>query len=129
MKSGDFSSSWGGIAGVQSTLAVLLERGCHERPCRSNASRLSLSRSPLADSGIRNKGSLDLGNDADLMLDGCQGEFRLAADDLHQRHKLSPYLGHPFVAPCGARFEGEKQFQRRTISRPRAPADSSGQLG
>jgi allantoinase len=30
-KEGDFRSSWGGIAGVQSTLAVLLDRGCHVR--------------------------------------------------------------------------------------------------
>ena len=37
MKSGDFAQAWGGIAGVQSTLAVLLDRGYH---CR----QLSLER-------------------------------------------------------------------------------------
>src|SRR5206468_6048587 len=31
MKSGDFDQAWGGIAGVQSTLAVLLDRGHHAR--------------------------------------------------------------------------------------------------
>src|SRR5918993_825070 len=31
MKTGDVMSAWGGIAGVQSTLSVLLERGVHER--------------------------------------------------------------------------------------------------
>ena len=30
-KDGDFRSSWGGIAGVQSTLPVLLDRGYHAR--------------------------------------------------------------------------------------------------
>ena len=37
MKAGDFMSAWGGIAGVQSTLAVMLERGHH-------AARLPLER-------------------------------------------------------------------------------------
>src|SRR5690242_12682484 len=37
MKAGDFVSAWGGIAGVQSTLPVLLERGYHD-------GRLSLER-------------------------------------------------------------------------------------
>src|SRR4029077_17090891 len=31
MKSGEFLKAWGGIAGVQSTLAVLLELGHHQR--------------------------------------------------------------------------------------------------
>jgi len=31
MKAGDFLSAWGGIAGVQSTLPVLLDRGYHDR--------------------------------------------------------------------------------------------------
>ena len=38
MKTGAIMQAWGGIAGVQSTLAVLLEQGHFQpRTCRSNA--------------------------------------------------------------------------------------------
>ena len=40
-KRGDFRSSWGGIAGVQSTLPVLLERGHHARHLARRADRLA----------------------------------------------------------------------------------------
>ena len=96
MKSGDFVSAWGGIAGVQSTLAVLLERGYHAR-------RLSLerivdvaSRTPARRFNLPGKGTLDVGADADLLLVDAQATYTLSERELHQRHKASPYLGASF---------------------------------
>ena len=96
MKSGDFVSAWGGIAGVQSTLAVLLEKGCHERAVPLERIASLVSAEPARRFGIRGKGSLDVGSDADVILVDVERQFTLAADDLHQRHKQSPYLGAPF---------------------------------
>ena len=96
MKSGDFVSAWGGIGGVQSTLAVLLERGCHERALPLERITSLVAAEPARRFGIRGKGSLAVGSDADLALVDLERRFTLAAGDLHQRHTLSPYLGSSF---------------------------------
>ena len=60
MKSGDFVAAWGGIAGVQSTLAVLLEAGHHERalPLERIASLAGGgARTPLSASAARDRWS------------------------------------------------------------------------
>ncbi len=48
MKSGDFFRAWGGVAGIQSTLAVLLEQGHHRRglPLEKIAALLAAHASP-----------------------------------------------------------------------------------
>jgi allantoinase len=96
MKSGDFIAAWGGIAGVQSTLAVLLEKGCHERALPVERVSDLLTAEPARRFRIRGKGSLQPGMDADLALVDLDRQFTLTADDLHQRHPLTPYLGHTF---------------------------------
>ena len=103
---GDFMSAWGGIAGVQSTLAVLLDRGCHERTLPLERITALLAAEPARRFRIRDKGSLVAGKDADVTLIDSNERFTLVADDLHQRHKMSPYLG--------ASFRGKV---RRTIRR------------
>lgn len=96
MKAGDFIAAWGGIAGVQSTLSVLLDRGYHDR-------RLSLERIADLVSGhparrfrIARKGTIECGNDADLVLIDPAASFTLEKDGLQQRHKMSPYIGARF---------------------------------
>jgi len=96
MKSGDFIAAWGGIAGVQSTLAVLLETGCHERTLPLERVTALVAGAPARRFRIRGKGSLERGMDADLALVDTQQRFTLSAADLHQRHPLTPYAGHSF---------------------------------
>jgi allantoinase len=86
----DFFAIWGGIAGVQSTLAVLLD------PARG----LPLSRivgmvaeTPAARFRIAGKGKIAPGYDADLALLDLGAEYTLRPEDLKQRHAISPYLG------------------------------------
>ena len=95
-KSGDFMSAWGGIAGVQSTLAVLLDRGHHERALPLEQIAALVAGTPARRFRIPGKGSLAPGHDADLALVDPAQSFTLAADQLHQRHKMSPYLGTSF---------------------------------
>jgi allantoinase len=124
MKSGDFIAAWGGIAGVQSMLAVLLEKGCHERALPVERVSDLLAAEPARRFRIRGKGSLQPGMDADLALVDLDRRFTLTASDLHQRHSLTPYLGHAFRGAV-----------RRTIRRGvtifedgRITATSSGHL-
>ena len=96
MKGGDFLAAWGGIAGVQSTLAVLLDRGCHQRQLPIERVTSLLAAEPARRFDIAGKGALAEGMDADLALVDLHGQGTLAPGDLHQRHPVSPYLGRSF---------------------------------
>ena len=96
-KAGDFRTSWGGVAGVQSTLAVLCERGCDGRRLRFEHVSALIAANPAARFRIPAKGTLTLGNDADLMLFDPSRSYKLEPAQLLQRHKISPYLGFDFT--------------------------------
>jgi allantoinase len=96
MKGGEFMSAWGGIAGVQSTLAVLLEKGYHERQLPLERVVALVATEPARRFSIPAKGSLQPGHDADIVLVDLDARFTLAATHLHQRHRMSPYLGSSF---------------------------------
>jgi allantoinase len=96
LKGADFRTAWGGIAGVQSTLSVLLERGHYERKLSLERIAGLLATAPSRRFNIPAKGSLSVGQDADLLLLDPASPFTLDASDLHQRHKMTPYLGRTF---------------------------------
>jgi allantoinase len=96
MKAGDFVGAWGGIAGVQSTLPVLLDAGYHRRGVPLERIAALVSATPARRFRIARKGTLALGNDADIVLIDLRNSFTLTADDLQQRHKMSPYVGRTF---------------------------------
>jgi allantoinase len=95
-KPGDFRTSWGGVAGVQSSLAVLLERGLDGRRLRFEQIAALLAANPAARFRIPSKGALDVGSDADLVLLDPLRSYTLEPAHLLQRHKMSPYLGFEF---------------------------------
>jgi allantoinase len=95
-KSGDFIDAWGGIAGVQSTLAVLIDRGHHDRAIPLERIASLTASVPARRFAIEGKGSLTIGNDADVAIVDIDESFTLAAGDLQQRHKISPYIGVTF---------------------------------
>lgn len=96
LKQGSFLTAWGGIAGVQSTLAVLLSCGHHDRGLSLERIAALLSASPARRFKLVGKGSLVIGGDGDLALVALDEPFALEAGDLHQRHKATPYLGRRF---------------------------------
>ena len=96
MKTGAMMKVWGGIAGVQSTLAVLLERGHFERGLPLERIAALTAATPARRFRIARKGQLAPGNDADLTFVDMRGSHTLSDRDLHQRHALSPYVGSTF---------------------------------
>lgn len=96
MKTGAIMKVWGGIAGVQSTLAVLLERGHFVRGLPLERIAALTAATPARWFRIARKGQLAVGNDADLTLVDLSGSHTLSTGDLHQRHALSPYVGSTF---------------------------------
>ncbi len=96
-REGDFRTSWGGVAGVQSTLAVLCHRGLDGRRLSFEHISALIAANPAARFRIPAKGTLAPGNDADLMLLDPSRSYRLEPVHLLQRHKMSPYLGFEFT--------------------------------
>ncbi|HUK17825.1 MAG TPA: allantoinase AllB [Bryobacteraceae bacterium] len=90
MKQGDdFFAIWGGIAGVESTLGVLL----FAPPERIAA---VMAANPAARFGVARKGAIAIGNDADFVLVDRRRPHTVTRESLFQRHRLSPYLGATF---------------------------------
>ena len=87
---GNFFRVWGGIAGVQSTLAVLMELAPVERVAALTAAN------PAARFRLPRKGRLAAGYDADFTLVDSEAEYAVTRESLFQRHGLSPYLGATF---------------------------------
>jgi len=95
-KAGDFAAAWGGIAGVQSTLPVLLGAGRHVRGLPLGRVASLLAANPARRFRLAGKGSLAVGHDADIALVDPDARYPLRVSDLHQRHKISPYLNVTF---------------------------------
>jgi allantoinase len=110
LKQGTFAQAWGGIAGGQSTLELLL----NEDP----ALVARLVATGAADRfGVARKGRVAVGHDADLALVDLSAPYTLRTEDLRSRHRLSPYVGR--------RMAGRVV---RTLLRGRDPAPGAGRL-
>src|SRR5262249_30738547 len=92
-KAGAFWRAWGGIAGVQSTLAVLFDRGYHQRGLPLERIAALVAAEPARRFNIANRGRIAPGAVADLALIDVAASFELKPEALLQRHPLSPYLG------------------------------------
>jgi allantoinase len=97
MKAGDAFAAWGGIAGVQSTLAILLNLQNDSTLTRPRIAELTAS-NVARRYKIPCKGRVDSGHDADLTLVDPDTTYRLTREMLLDRHKLSPYVGRGFRA-------------------------------
>jgi allantoinase len=92
--SDDAFAIWGGIAGVQSTLAAILSREF----ANSLVDVAQLTAAGVARRfGLARKGRIDQFVDADLALVDLNATYTLTRDMLLDRHKLSPYIGRTFT--------------------------------
>jgi allantoinase len=94
MKAGGFAGAWGGIAGAQSTLALLLDEGHQHRGLPLAALAALVTQAPAARFGLA-KGRLEPGADADLALVHLQEEHAPRREYLQDRHRANPFAGRP----------------------------------
>ena len=94
--SSDFFAIWGGISGVQSTLESLLTEGFHKRGVPLERIAHLVSRGPAQRFGLKGRGQLQPGFQADIALVDLNREWTLEKEDLLYRHKQSPYVGRTF---------------------------------
>ena len=90
---GDFFRAWGGIASLQIAPLVAWTVAATELCTLSDLARwLSAAPATLAGLGGR-KGRIAPGMDADLVAFDPDAELTVVAEQLHHRHKLTPYDG------------------------------------
>jgi allantoinase len=93
-RTGDPFSAWGGIAGGQTTLELLLTEDRLSLPSLARASATAAAqRFRLA-----GKGALEVGHDGDVVLVRLDDPRVLQREELFSRHRLSPYLGRTLTA-------------------------------
>ncbi|MFM9023869.1 MAG: amidohydrolase family protein [Planctomycetaceae bacterium] len=92
-QAGNFFEVWGGIAGVQTTLGLVLEEGHARRGLAlADVARLT-SRGAVERFRLGARGRVEPGGVADLAIVDLAAAAVLVEADLHDRHRLSPYLG------------------------------------
>jgi allantoinase len=102
LKSGDDAfAAWGGIAGCQTLLRVLLTEGPRRGLSLEAIARLT-SAGPAGRFRLAGKGSLDPGTDADIVLVDLAHESLVTRDELCSRHRASAARAdRPDIRPRG----------------------------
>ena len=117
LKQGAFGDAWGGIAGCQTTIELMLTEGHHERALALETVARLTSTGAAERFAMPRKGRIEPGADADLALVDLAAEYTLRAEDLLYRHRISPYIGR--------RLRGRVV---RTLLRGSDPAPGAGRL-
>ncbi|HEV2828051.1 MAG TPA: allantoinase AllB [Pyrinomonadaceae bacterium] len=92
-ESGDFLQAWGGISSLELRLPAVWTESKARGFSLSDLARWLCS-APAKLVGLEHqKGSIRIGNDADIVIWNPVKQFRVAGDALHHRHKLTPYHG------------------------------------
>jgi allantoinase len=111
----NFFGIWGGIAGVQTTLGLLLAEGHVKRGLPLEKIAALATTRPAARFGLARKGRLEVGMDADFTLIDLRTPTTVQLDDLLYRHRISPFAGRAlggtvkrtFVRGCPVFVEGK----------------------
>ena len=94
---GDFRTAWGGIPSLSVALPAMWTEAKHRgHTLRDIARWMAEKPAELVGCGAR-KGKIAPGYDADFVVFEPEAEFVITEDRLHQRHRVSPYLGHTFT--------------------------------
>jgi len=109
LETGNFLRAWGGISSLQFSLSAVWNEAV-----RREASIIDLARwmcsAPAQLAGLQQrKGEIAAGLDADLVIWSPKREFTVRPDEVHHRHKLTPYAGESLPGKV------EKTFLRGQI--------------
>jgi allantoinase len=90
--SGDFATAWGGVSSLQIGLPVVWTQARDRGSTLSDVVRW-MARAPAAQTGMRRKGRIEPGCDADFCVLAPDQEFVVDVRELHHKNAVSPYDG------------------------------------
>jgi allantoinase len=116
--SGDFGAAWGGISSVQLGLPVVWTAAAERGVSLADVVGW-MAGSPARLVGLRAKGVIEPGRDADLVAFAPDEQFVVTADRLLTRHRLTPYLGRELRGAIRKTWlRGVLAFAGRQAERP-----------
>jgi allantoinase len=119
VESGDFGSAWGGISSLQLSLPVTWTQA------RSRGFTLAdlagwMSQAPARLAGLRRKGRIAPGFEADLCIFAPEETFLVEPGRLYHRHPITPYTGRRLTGVVRQTFlRGEPVDFERGTGEPR----------
>lgn len=123
-QSGDFMKAWGGIAGLQFLLPAFWTGARAGLPAGRQGFSLEdvarlLCEHPAQFLGLKNKGHISPGCDADLVIWDPEASFVVKEETIQHRHKISPYVGRAlFGAVERAFIRGRMTADNGSFVRP-----------
>ncbi|MDE2490743.1 MAG: allantoinase AllB [Elusimicrobia bacterium] len=112
LESGDFLNAWGGVAGLQFTLPALWS-GAKRRGFELEDVARWAAEKTSAFLGLSQKGVLEKGRDADVLIFDDAALFDVEAAGVRHRHKTTPYLGRRLLGAVEALYlRGLPAFER-----------------
>ena len=92
LKSDDFMKSWGGISSVQFVLPIVWTEAAQRGHSLDRLARW-ICEGPAKLAGLKRKGAIKEGNDADFVVWSPDETFRIEPKIIEHRHKVTPYAG------------------------------------
>lgn len=92
VENGDFGVAWGGVASLQLGLPLIWTEA-QKRGIALEQVVQWMAVKPAELAGLKNKGSIALGNDADFALFAPEDAFVVDVKKLHHKNPISPYHG------------------------------------
>ncbi len=114
----DIWQAWGGIAGIQTMLPGLLTAGVHKRGLALPLLTRMVAANPARVFGLYpQKGTIQPGSDADLVVVDPDRCWTLADDDLYYRNRHSAFTGYTFRGCVEHTFvRGVSVYEQGTIT-------------
>jgi allantoinase len=112
LEEGRFDTAWGGIASLSVALPVMWT-GLKERGFELQDMARLMSEEPARLAQLKGqKGRLADGYDADLLIFDPDATLKVTAEDLHTRHRVSPYIGETLRGKVVATYlRGQPVFE------------------
>ncbi|WNV76925.1 allantoinase AllB [Geodermatophilus sp. DSM 44513] len=112
-ENGDFGVAWGGIASVQLALSVVWTEA-RQRGVELGQVVEWMAARPADRLGLRSKGRIALGQDADLVVFAPDQTLVVDGGRLHHRHPVTPYQGRTLSGVARRTFLRGTEVDHRT---------------
>ncbi|MET8870728.1 allantoinase AllB [Nocardia sp. NPDC004604] len=119
---GDFARAWGGISSLQLGLSAVWTEARLRGFTLVDLARW-MSRAPARYAGLRHKGAIEVGYDADFCVFAPDDAFVVDAHRLHHKNAVTPYAARPLAGAVrgtwlrGNRIDIDDEPQGRLLAR------------